>query len=147
MDKDIEMFALILDTSAFIAGYGAPESTEALYTVPAVKNEVKEGTLNRLRIENALKAGVLKMVYPEEKYIDEVLRVLVKLGENRILSDADIQIVALGIQLKDRGITPIIVSDDYAVQNLADKLKLSFKSLVTPGIKRRYRWMDTRVVA
>ncbi|MGD2201261.1 MAG: hypothetical protein PVJ38_06505, partial [Candidatus Bathyarchaeota archaeon] len=64
-----------------------------------------------------------------------------ELGEERALSKADVQVLALGLQLKAAGATPIIVSDDYAVQNVADRLNIEFKGLTTTGIKRRYRWI------
>jgi UPF0271 protein len=63
------------------------------------------------------------------------------MGETRVLSKADIQILSLGLQLKAEGKNTIIVSDDYAVQNVADRLRLGYKGLVTQGIKRRYRWI------
>lgn len=133
---------LVLDTSAFIAGYGAPGSGEALYTVPAVKGEVREGGLQRFRLENAEKMGVLTIIDPGEKYRSEVQRVLTEMGETGVLSEADTQILSLGLQLKTEGKKTVIVSDDYAVQNIADKLGLGIKSLVTRGIKKRYRWIS-----
>jgi UPF0271 protein len=138
---DGEAEVLVLDTSAFIAGYGVPESSEVLYTVPGVKDEVKAGGLQRLRLENAEKMGVLTVLLPGEEYRNEVKRVFEEMGEAGVLSDADIQILSLGLQLKYEGKKTVIVSDDYAVQNVADRLGLGIKSLVTPGIKRRYRWI------
>jgi UPF0271 protein len=136
-----EVKVLVLDTSAFIAGYGAPGSGEVLYTVPAVKREVREGGLQRFRLENAEKMGVLTVIEPLEKHRSEVQRVLTGMGETGVLSEADTQILSLGLQLKTEGKKTVIVSDDYAVQNLADKLELGIKSLVTQGIKKRYRWI------
>ena len=136
-----EAEVLVLDTSAFIAGYGAPVSGEVLYTVPAVKGEVKEGGLQRFRLENAEKMGKLMVREPGEEYKLEVQRVLAEMGETRVLSEADTQLLSLGLQLKTEGKVPVIVSDDYAVQNVADKLGLGIKSLVTRGIKKRYRWI------
>jgi len=136
-----EVKVLVLDTSAFIAGYGAPGSGKILYTVPAVKDEVREGGLQRFRLENAEKMGVLTIIAPMEKYRSEVQRVLTEMGETGVLSEADTQILSLGLQLKTEGKKTVIVSDDYAVQNLADKLGLGIKSLVTQGIKKRYRWI------
>ena len=132
---------LVLDTSAFIAGYGAPGSGEDLYTVPAVKEEVREGGLHRIRLENAVLTGKLVILEPGDEYVDEVQRVLKDMGEAGILSEADTQILSLGLQLKAEGRNTVIVSDDYAVQNVADRLGLGYKGLVTQGIKRRYRWI------
>jgi UPF0271 protein len=133
--------ALVLDTSAFIAGYGAPVKGETLYTVSAVKEEVREGGLHRIRLENAVLTGKLAILEPGEEYMDEVQCVLDDMGEIGVLSEADTQILSLGLQLKAEGRNTIIVSDDYAVQNVADRLGLGYKGLVTQGIKRRYRWI------
>jgi len=140
-DSGREEETLVLDTSAFIAGYGVPGSSEALYTVPAVKEEVREGGLHRIRLENAVLSGKLAIIEPSGEYVDKVQRVLEDMGETRILSEADIQILSLGLQLKDEGRNTVIVSDDYAVQNVADRLGLGYKGLVTQGIKKRYKWI------
>ena len=140
-DRGGEAKVLVLDTSAFIAGYGAPGSGEVLFTVPAVKEEVREGGLQRYRFENAEKMGVLTVIEPGEEYRKEVQRVLTEMGEAGVLSEADTQILSLGLQQKTEGKKTVIVSDDYAVQNVADKLGLGIKSLVTQGIKKRYRWI------
>jgi UPF0271 protein len=137
--NETEVF--VLDTSAFIAGYGSPRSGESLYTVPAVKGEIRAGGLQRFRLENAERTGLLIVLKPEEKYRKEVQRVLSELGETRVLSEADLQVLSLGIQLQGEGNRTIIVSDDYAVQNIADRMMLGIKSVRTRGIKRRYKWI------
>ncbi len=141
MEDGLEINVLILDTSAFIAGYSVQKSDELIYTVPSVREEIKEGTINRLRFENAVTSGSLKIIEPENIYREQVQSLLKNIGDDNILSITDIQIISLGIQLKTNGMTPTIVSDDYAVQNAADKLGFEFKGLMTPGIKRRYRWI------
>ena len=142
MDDSADIKVLILDTSAFLAGYSVQKSDEFIYTVPLVREEIKEGTINKLRFENAIKLGTLKIIEPENIYRDKVLTVVKKIGDDQILSDTDIQIISLGLQLKTNGMKPTIISDDYAVQNVADKLGFNFQGLITPGIKRRYKWIN-----
>jgi len=131
---------LLLDTSAFISGYEMLDASLEHITVPEVAEELREGGLTRLRLENAQRSGRLKIFSPEPKYLKEVEAITLQLGERGVLSAADKQLLALGLQVKDGGGEPVIVSDDYSVQNTADRMSLGFQSLSTRGIQRRFEW-------
>jgi len=47
----------------------------------------------------------------------------------------------LALELKDSGLTPLIVTDDYSIQNVANKIGVEFSSLMTFGIKFRFKWI------
>lgn len=131
------MYALILDSSAFIQGLD-PQSEDA-YTVPLVVEELREGLITaRLRSMEA--TGRLRIVEPHERYLGLVEEESVRRGESHALSATDKQVLALALQLRDEGVEPVIVSDDYSVQNMADALGLRHRGLATPGIKRRFTW-------
>jgi len=132
--------AILLDTSAFIMGYEVSDVGGEHYTVPAVLEELRKGTLHQLRIEAAMRAGRLKALSPEGRYVSEVEAAAAELGETGALSHADRMLLALGLQLMVEGKNPVVVSDDYSVQNVADRLGLRYTSLATPGIKRRFDW-------
>ena len=131
---------LLLDASAFISGYEMLDASLEHLTVPEVAEELREGSLTRLRLENAQRSGRLKIFCPEPKYLEEVKTITLQLGEREVLSAADKQLLALGLQVKDGGREPVIVSDDYSVQNTADRMSLGFQSLSTRGIRRRFEW-------
>lgn len=132
--------AVLLDASAFIMGYEVSDVSEEHYTVPAVLEELRDGTLSRLRIEAAIRAGMLKALSPEGRYVSEVETAAAELGETDALSPADKMLLALGLQLVVEGKNPVVISEDYSVQNVADRLGLRYMSLATPGIKRRFDW-------
>lgn len=132
--------AVLLDASAFIAGYDASDVRAEHYTVPSVRDELLGDGLIRLRFDTALEAGKIRLLAPADRYVDEVEGAAAKLGERRALSRADKELLALGLQLKAEGKSPTIVSDDYSVQNAADLLDLEYKGLATMGIKRRFDW-------
>lgn len=132
--------AVLLDASAFISGYDASDMRAEHYTVPSVRDELFGDDLIRLRLDAALESGKIKMLAPEDRYIDEVEGAVAELGESRALSRADKELLALGLQLKAEGKGPTIVSDDYSVQNAADLLGLGYRSLATRGIRRRFDW-------
>ncbi|MFP3951048.1 MAG: NOB1 family endonuclease [Candidatus Bathyarchaeia archaeon] len=131
------MEKLVLDTSAFIQGV-IPSDGVRYYTPPSVKEEIKND-LNRIRYENLRRMGTLEEVSPHERYLRKVAEVSMEMGEET-LSITDIDILALGLQLRASGEEVKLVSDDYSVQNIADRLGLKCISLATPGIKKQLTW-------
>lgn len=131
------MAVLVLDTSAFIQGLD-PVGGE-MYTVPLVEGELRdEIALTRLR--SSVAAGKLAVVEPEGRYVDLLEERTLEMGESQALSATDKQVLSLGLQLKEGGLDPVIVSDDYSVQNVAEALGLRHRGLATPGIRRRFTW-------
>ncbi|MBS7652045.1 MAG: hypothetical protein QW486_03530 [Candidatus Bathyarchaeia archaeon] len=130
---------IVLDTSAFIAGYEASLDSEN-YTTPSVKEELEEAGLLHIRLEAAIETGRIKIMEPEERYINQVRLIAAELGEIGKLSEADIDVLSLGLQFKVLGRNPLIISDDYSLQNIADKIGLNYRSMTTHGIKHRIRW-------
>ena len=133
--------AILLDTTAFIIGYEASDVDVEHYTVPAVREELRKGGLPQLRLETAMRTGRLKVVSPESRYVSEAEAVAAALGEVDVLSHTDRELLALGLQLMAEGKNPVVVSDDYSIQNVADRLGLRYTSLTTHGIKRRFDWV------
>ena len=133
--------AVLLDTSAFILGYETSEVDADHYTVPAVREELQRENLSRLRFDTALRTGRLQVLRPGHRYAAEVEAAAAELGETGVLSHADRELLALGLQLRAEGKRPVIVSEDYSVQNMADRLGLGYRGLATPGIKRRFEWV------
>ena len=129
-----------MDTSAFITGYEVSDVEAEHYTVQSVRDELSDGGLKKLRFDNAVRSGRLKVVSPELEYVEEAAKATSEMGEEGVLSEVDSRLLALGLQLKAEDLEPVIVSDDYSVQNIANKLGLGFKSLATPGIKRQFEW-------
>ncbi len=130
---------IVLDTSAFIAGYEVSSDGEN-YTTPSVKGELEESGLPHLRLEAAIETGRIKIMEPEERYLNQVRVIAAELGEIGELSEADIDVLSLGLQFKDLGRRPLIISDDYSLQNIAEMIGLDYRSMTTQGIKRRIRW-------
>ncbi len=129
---------LVLDTSAYIQGFDP--QTQSVYTVLRVREEIK-GQYALMRFDNAVKTGRLQVLEPEKSYKEKIEEKTLTMGESHILSETDRDVLALGLQLKEKGFDPVIVSDDYSVQNMADIMELKHKSLATPGISRQFKWI------
>jgi UPF0271 protein len=133
--------AIVLDTSAFIAGFDPLTVPEKQYTVPEVKNELNAGSIPWVRFNAAIESGKVTIITPKDTVFQEVLEASKKVGDMRYLSEADLQVLALAMELKEKGLNPVIVTDDYSIQNVANKIKVEFTSLLTFGIKHRFKWI------
>jgi UPF0271 protein len=133
-------FAILLDTSAFIIGYESSSTEEDHYTVPSVREELKKEGFQHLKLDIALKKGKIRLLSPENRYLDKVNSKAEELGELAALSYTDRELLAGGLQLRAESRIPVILSEDYAVQNVADGLGLKHRGLATPGIRRRFKW-------
>ena len=132
---------LVLDTSAFVAGFDPFSINEEQVTVPKVEEEIKRNSMNKLRFETALENGRVKVKAPSQKSVDQIRETSSKVGDSFKLSETDTELLALALELKTTGYNPQILSDDYSIQNVAKKLGIEFLALATFGIKRLVEWI------
>jgi UPF0271 protein len=132
---------VVLDTSAFIAGFDPLTVPEKQYTVPEVKKELIAGSMPWMRFNAAVENRKLMIRNPKSSLLQEIQEASRKVGDMRYLSKVDSQVLALALELKGRGLSPLIVTDDYSIQNVANKIDVEFTSLMTFGIKFRFNWI------
>ena len=132
---------IVLDTSAFIAGFDPLAVLEKQYTVPEVKKELIAGSMPWMRFNAAVENRKLMIRNPKSSVLQEILEASRKVGDMRYLSEVDLQVLALALELKGRGLSPLIITDDYSIQNVANKIDVEFTSLLTFGIKFRFKWI------
>lgn len=135
------MRVFVLDTSAFIMGVNPSSIEGTAYSVPAVANELPDGTMASIRFNTSRDSGKLIVKMPDLQSQNAVRTASIQLGEDQVLSEADRQILALALNLNLDGKAPTIVSDDYAIQNVAERLKLSYTPLATFGISYEFDWI------
>lgn len=133
--------AIVLDTSAFIAGFDPLAVPERQYTVSEVRRELIAGSMPWMRFKAAVENRKLMVRKPKDFFLQEIRVASRKVGDISYLSEADLQVLALALELKDRGLRPLIVTDDYSIQNVANKIDVEFTSLMTFGIKFRFKWI------
>lgn len=133
--------ALILDTSAFIMGYNPLSVDEGQFTVPLVLEELGSETTGWTRYKIAQQTGKLRILRPSLQFVDQIKLLSTDIGDIRVLSEVDIQILALAFQLKSEGKNSVIVSDDYAIQNVAERIGVGYRSLATFGIRYQLDWL------
>ncbi len=132
---------IVLDTSAFVAGFDPFFSDEEQIIAPKVEKELKRNPMVKMRFETALESGRVKVRAPTKEFLNEAKMASNKVGDSFKLSETDIELLALALELKSSGYTPQIVSDDYSIQNVATQLGIEFLALATFGIKRLLEWM------
>jgi UPF0271 protein len=117
-----------------------PSSTQAeQFIVPAIIDEVRDRSAS-LRISTAIDIGILKVAEPSKESKDKVLIQSKKLGDLDSISFTDIDILALALDFISIGRKCFLVTDDYAVQNVANQLGIPFKTLAAKGIKYQFIW-------
>jgi len=110
-------------------------------TVPKVKEEIKANSMTLLRFKTAVETGRLRIEAPSEEFLNKVKASAVTVGDSFFLSETDLQVLALGLELKAAGYRPQIVTDDYSIQNVARKMGIEFAALATFGIRRLLEWV------
>jgi len=132
---------IVLDTCAFIAGFDPLSVDEEQYSVPMVKNELFSNSLPWVRFNTAVDSGKLKVRTPSASFLDRVKEASKTVGDVLFLSDVDMQVLALALELKSKGHDSLIVTDDYSIQNVANQIGVKFAPLMTFGIRFRLHWI------
>ncbi len=136
-----EKRAFVLDTSAFIAGFDPFSISEKQYTVPSVRDELSRKSISWVRFKAAVESGLLKIKKPDKIFMEKAKEAATFLGDAFFLSKADVQVLALALELKAHGYEASIATDDYSIQNVANQLGVKFVSLATFGIRFRLKWI------
>jgi len=125
----------ILDASAFYVGipFG---SYNDWYTTSLVYDEIKHIKKNHEVLETLLETNRLKIRDPDKETIKIAVKTSKHTGDYQQLSKQDISIIALGIELEGH-----IITDDFAISNVAKNLGLKISPIMTSGIKDVGKWV------
>lgn len=134
------MKVLVLDTSALIMGLDPLGLEFETYSVPEVIEELRDQAALSYRLAISTSSGKLKIQSPTSQCLKQVLDEAKVLGDRVVLSKADASVLALALDLLREGRDPIVVSDDYAVQNVAEGIDIAYQSLATLGIRQKFEW-------
>jgi UPF0271 protein len=115
--------------------------TNPVYTAPAVRQELASNSMIYTRFRTAIDSGKLQVRTPTDTSLAEVDKSSEAVGDIRFLSEVDKQVLALALELKRQGEDPLVVTDDYSIQNVSNQLGLEFAPLMTFGIRYRLNWI------
>src|SRR5208283_4139819 len=126
---------LVLDATAFYAGVPYTNTSEYMVTTPDVISEVSN---ERTRSLIALsKINVWQADQIQLKKVKDAAR---GTGDSD-LSKADLSVLALCLYIVAEGNDAILLSDDFAVENVASRLGIKARPLMTNGIKTAAAWV------
>lgn len=120
----------VLDTCAFLS---QKHPTGEFVTVPGIKSEIINRQ-SRQYFENML-ATQLKVMKAQKNSYDVVNKEAKETGDYDVLSKIDMDILALGYECKGT-----IITDDFAIQNVALALELKFLSCSGKVISEKRAW-------
>ena len=125
----------ILDASAFYAGVPF-RSSDVWYTTTLVFDEIKHIKKNHDALGTLLETNRLKIREPDVESTKTAIRAAKNTGDFPQLSKQDISIIALCIENKGD-----IITDDFAISNVAKNLGLKITPIMTKGIKDVGKWV------
>lgn len=131
---------LVLDSTPIYAGILQSGMHDECFTTEEILGEIAHIRVLHETISTRLGSGMLKVGSASSESTRRISEVVRKLGEGK-LSKADLSILALTLDLKERGFKPTLISDDFSIQNLAKSFSLSYLSYTTKGIKKGITWV------
>jgi UPF0271 protein len=118
-----------LDTSAIIYLNDFRQFKE-IFTIQEVLEEVKD-KVSLMKL-SGLK---LKVVEPSLNSLKDVKTIAKETGDLEKLSETDVKLLALAKEQK-----LVIVSDDYNIQNVAERMNIKYISIFSKPIKKLIKW-------
>ncbi|WP_129112768.1 NOB1 family endonuclease [Halegenticoccus tardaugens] len=119
----------VLDTSAFIHEYHTDEPTASI----ALVQEELEGE-HAFRFD-AMEGAGMHIHIPAEGVVETVRRAAGETGDREVLSETDVRLLAAAFELD-----ATLVTDDYAMQNVAERLGVDVEAIARDGIDERRDW-------
>ena len=105
-------------------------------TTSAVYDEVEHIKKKHGALEMLQQTNRLQIREPSDEFITLVKNASVKTGDSTTISKQDITIIALALENKIE-----LITDDFAVTNVARQLKIQTLSLMTQGISTVGKWI------
>ncbi len=119
--------AYVLDSTAFYAGIPY-QGSGRYYTTYLVLEEVKHHNVGSSLIHTRV-----QVTEPSPESVDKVRSTAIKTGDIGALSQTDVSLVALGLDLKSKEGGVNLVSDDFAVRNVAEVLSIPLAPTAMKG--------------
>jgi len=120
---------LILDSSALFSMEDLPSDDIAV--PPGVVDELIK--YKDPRVERW--GDLLRVSECTARSVSKVKEAALKSGDAGRLSDVDVSVIALAIDLNG-----IVLTDDFSIQNVCSIMKIEYRSVGTPGIKKVEKW-------
>jgi UPF0271 protein len=125
---------LVLDSGAFINDSSLDCGDEECFTVHEVIDELKDFKSKQLA-EAALSSGKLKTSFVNPISLILVKNIAQEVGSLEHLSETDLKVIALAVQLNAK-----VITDDFTVQNLCAHIGLKYEGVLRGKIRRKKKF-------
>ncbi|XGI83166.1 NOB1 family endonuclease [Halorutilales archaeon Cl-col2-1] len=123
----------VLDSCAFIDGYSpGNHEHEPTATVPRVREELEDSS--RFRFD-AMEGSGMRIEVPSETSRERVRRAARETGDLDELSVTDLRLLAVALETDGT-----LVTDDYAMQNVAERIGVDVDVIREDGIEEERDW-------
>ena len=119
----------VLDSSAFINEYHTDDDTA---TIPLVREELTDESGYRF---DAMEGAGMRIHIPDAETVERVERAARETGDFAELSNTDVRLIATTFELD-----ATLVTDDYAMQNVAERLDVAVDVIAREGIEEQRDW-------
>ncbi len=119
----------IIDTSAILSGKLNISDENYIYPESVL------GEINKGKFSEIFDYADVRAMKPSAGYIDLAMEYASKTGDINVLSKTDIDVIALSLELDGT-----IITDDYAIQNVARSSGISYSGSGIDPIKKEIKW-------
>ncbi|ERG98512.1 MAG: putative nucleic acid-binding protein, consists of a PIN domain and a Zn-ribbon module [Haloquadratum sp. J07HQX50] len=119
----------VLDSPAFINEYHTTEDTAS---IPMVRDELEGEASYRF---DADEGSGMHIHIPAGGTVNTIQRAAKETGDSEELSETDVRLLAAAFELD-----AILVTDDYAMQNVANRVDVDVKVIAEEGIEEAREW-------
>ncbi len=126
----------VLDAGVFINGMSYLFQDKLSITTPFIEEEIKSSQAKMDFYRFSLQD--LNIVMPSKESMERAKKILNR--TNHKLSPADLSLLALCIEYKNKNKEVVLVTDDYSLQDVASSYGIKVEGIVKEKTKERYRW-------
>ena len=131
----------IIDTSVILSGKPLHFTDGIMVTTPGVASELRPGGRD-YRAFQLLQEKGLGIESPSLTSLATVKKMAEQTGDNQRLSAVDIEILSLAVDiLKENTREPVLLTDDYSIQNVASMLGVPFQNMSQQRITKKFKWL------
>ena len=125
----------VADTTYFITEQKPEQKKDIeIVTTKEVIREIKDQT-SRYNLNREIQVNSVA-----KKHIQKTREIARETGDITRLSKTDLKLLGLARQLKETDKKPIIKTDDYSIQNVAQKMQIEYSGIKQNKIKKEMIW-------
>ncbi|MFH0962042.1 MAG: hypothetical protein V1820_05135 [archaeon] len=133
--------AIVLDSTCFIQAWKLPDFQRfALFTTGLVAGELRSAEASA----RFSQVGRVKIRNPSKESVEKAKKLSEKIGDRR-LSEADVSVLALALELALELPGAAVATDDYSLQNACSNAGIDFFPVSFRGIGKKRKFSSRKL--